>query len=376
MPNVLISVERQALATPKARKPRDYRGLRYIPLAIAAMMMALGLWTGLQRLGVLPISDKLSPAELHGALMISGFLGTVISLERAVAMGRWWAYSAPAISAAGALGLVAGFGQAGALAFALAGAALFAVTVLVAFRQFAMFVVVLAVGAACWVAGSILWLLGQPISEIAGWWLNFLILTIAAERLELGRLLRVSPASQAVFFVGTLLLVIGAARKELLEPSAPFTAIGLVGLAAWLIHNDIARRTLRLSGLPRFSAFSILAGHAWLGVAGVLLASMPFEAIVFPYDAVVHSIAIGFVLSMIFGHAPIILPAVTGLRVRFSTANYAPLALLHLSVLLRTIGDIAGLQDVRAGSAILTLVALLGYAATLVMTSWRRHRAV
>jgi hypothetical protein len=250
---------------------------------------------------------------------------------------------------------------------------LFASTVAVAFRQFALFVAVLAIGAACWLVGSVLWLMGQSLSEIAGWWLNFLILTIAAERLELGRLLRVSRASQAVFVLGTLLLVAGAARAELLAASMPFTAAGLIGLAGWLIHNDIARRTIRLTGLPRFSAASILAGHVWLGVAGLLLALAPFGAIVSLYDAAVHAIALGFVMSMIFGHAPIILPAVTGLRVRFSPAAYGPLALLHVSVLLRVMGDIAGRSDILAASALLTILALIGYAAILIRASSRQH---
>jgi hypothetical protein len=373
MPDASISVERQSLAAPKGRTRRSYRALRYIPLAVAAMAMAFGLWTGLQRLGVLPFSQRLSPAELHGALMISGFLGTVISLERAVAMGRWWAYGASAISATGALALVVGFGRPAALAFVLAGAILLAITALVAFRQFAMFVVVLAIGAACWLVGSVLWLTGQSIPEVAGWWLNFLILTIAAERLELGRLRQASQASQAAFFLPTVLLVIGGARAELLETSMPLTAAGLIGLAAWLIHNDIARRTIRLSGLPRFSAVSILAGHAWLGIAGLLLALSPFEPIVFLYDAAVHAIAIGFVMSMIVGHAPIILPAVTGLRVRFSAASYAALALLHLSVLLRIMGDAEELPNMRGASATLLIVALIGYAAILIIASSRRR---
>jgi hypothetical protein len=76
---------------------------------------------------------------------------------------------------------------------------------------------------------------------------------------------------------------------------------------------------------------------------------------------------------MIFGHAPIILPAVTGLRVGFSAASYVPLALLHLSVLLRTIGDIMALSNARAASAILTILALIGYAVTLMLASSRRR---
>jgi hypothetical protein len=373
MGDAVTSTRREDSAAAATAKAHRFRWLRAFPLAVGAVAMALGLWTGLQRLDVLPLSERIAPAELHGALMISGFLGTVISLERAVAMGRWWAYGAPAASAAGALALAAGNGPAGAFAFILAGAILLATTVLVAIRQFAMFVVVLAVAAACWVAGSVQWLMGHSIPEISGWWLNFLILTIAAERLELGRLLQVSRVSQAVFFLTALLLVIGAARTELLATSAPFTATGLIGLAGWLVHHDIARRTIRLAGLPRFSAFSILTGHAWLGIAGLLLALAPLQAVAFLYDAAVHAIAIGFVISMIFGHAPIILPAVTGLRVQFSAASYAPLALLHLSVLLRVLGGAAGLPGLRGVSAILTILALVGYAAILALASSRRR---
>jgi hypothetical protein len=129
---------------------------------------------------------------------------------------------------------------------------------------------------------------------------------------------------------------------------------------------------VRLSGLPRFSAISILAGHAWLGVAGFVLALAPFEAVVFLFDAAVHAIGIGFVMSMIFGHAPIILPAVTGLRVRFNAASYGPLALLHLSVLLRIAGDAGELPNMREASAVLTILALVSYAATLILASSRR----
>jgi hypothetical protein len=254
MPNAPISVERPGVAPPNDRKRRSYRALRFIPLAIAAMAMVIGLLTGLQRLGMLPLAETLSPAELHGALMISGFLGTVISLERAMAMGRWWAYGAPAASAAGALALAAGHGQAGALAFVLAGATLSVTTVFVAARQLATFVIALAIGAACWFMGSMLWLMGQSTPEVAGWWLNFLILTIAAERLELSRLSRVSHASQIAFFVAILLLVAGASasscskRRRHLPPPAwsdwlrgYCVTISPAGPYAWPVCRDFPR---------------------------------------------------------------------------------------------------------------------------------------
>ena len=103
-----------------------------------------------------------------------------------------------------------------------------------------------------------------------------------------------------------------------------------------------------------------------------MLLIAPPGTIAFSYDAAVHAIAIGFVLSMIFGHAPIILPAVIGLRVRYSSAVYLPLVLLHVSVLLRVAADLFERVELRAISGPVTIVALIGYAATLMIASRKR----
>jgi hypothetical protein len=190
--------------------------------------------------------------------------------------------------------------------------------------------------------------------------------------LELSRIVSVSRSSQLIFFFVVLLVLLGAVHGDLAYSWAPLTAAGLLGLAIWLLRYDIARRTIYQHGQPGFSACSILAGHAWLAVAGIVLLSERFGAVVFSYDAAVHAIAIGFVLSMLFGHAPIILPAVTGLRVRFSRVAYVPLGLLHISVMIRVMSDLLGLVDLRAASGVLTIVALAGYAVVLTAASWRR----
>jgi len=122
----------------------------------------------------------------------------------------------------------------------------------------------------------------------------------------------------------------------------------------------------------RFSAACLLAGYFWLGLAGLVLLVAPPGTTAFSYDAAVHAIAIGFVLSMIFGHAPIILPAVIGLRVRYSAAVYGPLVLLHLSVLLRVAADLFERVEPRAISGPVTIVALAGYVVTLMIASRKR----
>jgi hypothetical protein len=366
-------------APPEQRGPvraeasfEKWRRLRWIPLAAGVGSLLAGLWVGLARLGLALPGGMPALAEFHGALMISGFLGTVISLERAVAIGRWWAYTAPVLSAIGAAALIIGAPAFASGAFLLAGIGLAFNSGTVVARQPALFTVVLTVAAACWVGGTFVWIKGAPAADIAGWWLAFLVLTIGAERLELSRLLSPPRSSQLTFTVAIALIIIGVARGELAGETAPFSGVGLLAVTVWLVRHDIALRTIRLSGQARFSAACLLAGYFWLGLAGLVLLVIPPGATVFSYDATVHAIAIGFVLSMIFGHAPIILPAVTGLRVRYSAAAYVPLALLHLSVVLRIAADLFERVEMRTISGPVTIVAFAGYAVTLLMASRKK----
>jgi hypothetical protein len=354
---------------------RKWRRLRFIPLGVGAAAFLAGLWAGLARLGLALPGGVPILAELHSALMISGFLGTLISLERAVAIGRWWAYAAPVLSAAGAVALLAGVPGFAADAFLLASLALTFDSIAVVRRQPALFTIMLAVAAACWGGGTLMWIMGSSMAEVAGWWLGFLVLTIAAERLELSRLVAPPRLSQATFAAAVALLIVGAARAELADGAALFNGVGLLAIAAWLFKHDVARRTIRQAGQARFSAACMLAGYVWLGLAGLLLVLVPPGATALSYDAAVHAITIGFVVSMIFGHALIILPAVTGLRVKYSPAAYAPLGLLHLSVLLRVAADLFDWIGLRSSSGLVTIIAIAAYAGTLIVAS-RSNRAV
>lgn len=357
---------------PVPERRRSWRLLRFVPLAFGAASLVAGLATGLIRIGVvLPVGT--ASADLHAALMICGFLGTLISLERAVGLGVTWAYAAPALSAAGAMVLLAGMPDAAALAFLAASVALTAASVAVVRRLPALFTVVLAIAPVCWGAGTLLWIAGRSMAEVAGWWLGFLVLTIAAERLELSRLRAPPRRSQLVFAGAVALLVVGAAREEFAAEAAWFTGAGLLAATAWLWKHDIAIRTVRQHGQTRFSAVCMLAGYVWLGVAGALLLVVPPGAAAFSFDAAVHAVTIGFVLSMIFGHAPIILPAVTGIRLGYGAAAYVPLVLLHLSVLMRIAADLLEWVDLRAAGGMLTAAAVVAYAATLAVLSARRR---
>ncbi len=343
---------------------------RRLPLmALTFLALLVGMWAGLVRLGWnLPTLRPTWPVA-HGPLMVGGFLGTLISLERAVALNRPPAYVAPVLSALGALALLVGLPlQVAALFLTLGSAGLVLVSVEIVRRQPALFTLTLGLGALAWLVGNLLWALGWPLPALVGWWGAFLVLTIVGERLELSRLLRLSAWGQRAFALAVGLYVLGLALSVVdINVGVRVTGAGQLALAAWLARYDIARRTVRQVGLTRFIALCLLLGYAWLAVAGVLgvwyggVTSGP------GYDAVLHAVFLGFVFSMIFGHAPIIFPAVTGIPMTFSPRFYLHLALLHFSVLVRVVGGAVNVASWRQLGGLLNALAIVLFLANTVM---------
>ena len=339
------------LATPRHRRPR------WVPPLMAAALVCLlaGLWAALVRLG-LPVPAGISSLpQAHGPLMVMGFLGTFIALERAVALGRTWGYLAPAAAGVGGLALSAGApAEIGEALLGCGGLGLVAIFVAVLRIQPSLHNGVLAAGAACWVVAAGLWLLGWDISRFVPWLAAFLVLTITGERLELsrmggttGRARLLFAGAAGVFAAGLLASLAGGPAAVVPGEAVPagirVTGAGLIALAAWLSRYDIARRTVRGSGVTRYMAAALLAGYVWLAIAGILWAGFGQMADGPAYDAELHAIFLGFVMSMIFAHAPVIVPSVLGRPLPYRPALYVPLALLHLSLALRLAGgDLAG----------------------------------
>jgi len=339
----------------------------------------VGAGAGLARLGWSMPTVAVAAVALHGPLMICGFFGVVIALERAVAIGRGWAYLGPLLAGLGSLSAVLGATAAAAGFFVAGSLVLLAASLDVWRRQTALFTFTLTLGAACWSIGNALWLAGWAVHEIVPWWLAFLVLTIAGERLELSRFLPPSATATRVFAL--LLAVIVAGLLGVRSAWGPLLfAAGLLALAAWLGKQDIARRTVRGHGLTRFIAVCLLSGYAWLAIGGaVILAAQGLAPGSAAYDAALHAIALGFVFSMVFGHAPIIFPAVLRVAVPYHPTFYAPLALLHASLALRLAGDAAGqFEWIRVGGLgnALALVAFIVGTLSAVVRGRRAGRRV
>lgn len=348
--------------------PPSLRTIRLPLLALGLMALIGALWGGLVRLGWPMPARPSGPVAFHGPLMVSGFLGTVIGLERAVALGRRAPYLAPLVTGLGGLALMLGApGPLGPFLITLGAAGLCGISVLILRRQRAMFTGTMALGAVAWLVGSALWLAGWPIYRVVPWWMGFLVLTIAGERLELARLVRVSPASRRVFIVmvGALLVGLGASAVSL-GAGARLAGAAMAALGVWLGRQDIARHTVRRPGLPRFTAICLLSGYGWLAAGGLVAAARGDVAGGMLYDAMVHSIFLGFVMAMIFGHAPIIFPAVLGRSMPFRPRFYAHLALLHASLVLRVAGDLTGWVDGRQWGGLLNAAAIVLFLANTV----------
>lgn len=353
----------------------DLRPLQRVPLfALALVGLVVGVGAGLARLGWSAPAWIASASSLHGPLMVGGFLGVVIALERAVAIGKGWSYLGPLLTGLGTLAAVAGAQSVSAGCFAAGSLVLLAASVDVLRRQTALFTFTLALGALCWCVGNALWATGSTVHEIVLWWLAFLILTIAGERLELSRLLPPSPTAKRMF-AALIVVIAGGLLGGPRYRGVQLFGAGVLALSLWLLKQDIARRTVRNRGLTRFIAVCLLSGYAWLAVGGgIMVAAHALSPGSPAYDAALHAILLGFVFSMIFGHAPIIFPAVVRVEIAYHPTFYLPLLLLHASLLVRLAGDATERYHWTRIGAILNAVALAAFILSTVSAGIRGRR--
>ena len=244
--------------------------------------------------------------------------------------------------AAGAATLVAGGPVPIAAALITAGSAiLVSIYAAVWWRHPSLFILTMGAGAVMWLGGNLRWLTGAAILRVVLWWITFLVLTIAGERLELSRVLRLTSADRNLFALSIAAVVGGAAiAVEWPETGIRVLGGGLVATSIWLLRHDVARRTIRQTGLTRFMAVCLLSGYGWLLAGGVMAIVSGVSTTGPIYDAILHSVFLGFVISMVFAHAPLIFPAVVGVPVPYRARFFAHVVVLHVSLVFRVVGDL------------------------------------
>ena len=338
---------------------------RYLLLAAALIAMVAGLWYGLVRIGwALPAFGRPDLVVQHGPFMIAGFLGVLIPIERAVAVETRLAFLIPLLSAVGmGLLVVPDLSPAwGRLLITLASIGYTGLFLYFLSIDPQLHAYVMVGGAVAWVAGNVLWTAGWGLPRVVFYWIGFLVLTIAGERLELARTMKLGRKETWSFAGFSLLLTAGLVCMSLrpdLGISRYLAGAGLASLGAWLLVVGPSRRTIRLPGRMRFIAISLMIGYVWLITAGVFLFVYTWAPAGPVYDAILHAVFLGFVFSMIFAHAPIIFPAVTGTSMTYLPIFYIHLILLHASLVLRMIGDLSGTHMCRTWGALFNGIAIV-----------------
>lgn len=370
----------RAAATPR-KKPRRpgtvlrKPAFRMIFLLPAGAALLIGLNAGLQLLGAdAPLKVDRFP-QVHGMLLVLSFVGTVIALERSVALNKAWGYASPALLGIAGLLLISPLDLWIGKATLLAGTIAMALVYIPLWRrQYDNVVLIQIMGAISAIAAAGLWLRVPSIPILLPFLITFVVLTIAGERLELARIGISSPRAEPLLLAISFTLL-GATAATLLWPAAGYPLYGVVMLAlvAWLGAYDAARKTIRGQGLPRYIAACLLAGYLWLAVAGVVLAlhSRPLGGA--SYDVAIHAVFLGFTISMIMAHAPVILPAVLRKPLPYTSGFWFPAGLLHLSLAIRLgMGDGAGSHGAWVTGGVLNVISILIFA---VMAVWQATHA-
>lgn len=341
-------------------------------VALGGVALLSGLDAGLVRLGLWAPVASPRLGDVHGQLMVLGFLATLISLERAQALGRSWGYLAPALYAAGALVLLTEapvvLGQllhveAGLLfVMVYVGLWLRAPRPLVAVQGLSA---VLALGAAVVVAIT-------DVPHALPWLAAFLVVTIAAERAELAVLTMGPRADRQLVGLASVLTVSVLAALVLPSFGEPLAGASLVAIAVWLTVNDVVRHQLRLTGERRYLATALVAGYANLAIAGGVLAVTGLLSSPGTYDVIVHGVFLGFGVSMVMAHASVILPAVLGRPLPYRPALWFPLLLLQTGLAVRYTGALSGLHTLWQVGGVLTVFAMLAFVGTAAVLVVRR----
>lgn len=345
---------------------------RVLLVALGGVALLSGLNAALVRLEVwAPVAfDRLG--DVHGQVMVLGFLGTLISLERAQALGRAWAFLAPALFGVGALALI---GPAPPLLGELLqaeGALVFVATYIALWHRAPRPLVAVQVLSGILVLGGAVVLTFAGAPGALPWLAGFVIVTIAAERAELAALSMGRRADVELLALASALTL--SVLSSLVFPAIGERLVGVavVAIAAWLAAHDVARRQLRLTGQHRYLATALMAGYANLLIAGLVLAFAGLRTSTATYDVVVHGVFLGFGVSMVMAHAPVILPAVLGRPLPYRPVLWVPLMLLHVSLGIRFTGALSGQNQLWQAGGVLGVIAMLTFLATAVTLVVRR----
>lgn len=347
------------------------------PFVIGALL--LGISGGANRLG--DMTWMLAGAGMqHGVLMVGGFLGTLISLERAMVMkNKWWL-------------LVVLFNGFSILVLVIPGWSFFAfywqltgsvgLVLMMYFQSLRHpkpYQYVMSIGAISWMIGNVALITSDFVPAAVPWWIGFLLFTIVGERLELSKFLPTPSYAKIILYILLALFFIGMVM--------PFHQSGnwVMGFAAifiafWLLHFDMAKIAAKKEKQFKYIGVGLKVGYVWLVLHGLTLCFLNSHPLF--YDLYLHTFFLGFTFSMIWAHAPIIFPMILSIQEKpYHPVLWIGWVVFQLSLLGRLGAALVKLPDWRTLFGIIngwTIIAMFVMMAMIVLIKimvnrWKRR---
>ncbi len=376
--------------------PIEVEKVRNSGILFSMSFMLIGFVTGIFRL----FKDNsgfdltvLAPLyHLHSLFMVFGFLGGLLMTERIVgsrgipgAYGTSFSFPMLLASTIGLLLLTMGWplhnlfiAEAGGILFALS-SLLFTIMLLRLGRiahDYSSFGI-MAAGTISLGLSSLISGLRLPVDDypLILQMLLFPMIFVLGERVELSKfqyfpykklanrlVLIVLSVSVSLTFISSVFWTSNGQLSELLLSSA-LACLLIASFITFAIERKRKQYPARTS-LQAYVDKGILIAYFWLFL-GVLLFLLRVIGITGLYDAAIHSIALGFIVTFIFAHGPVIFPTVLGRKVNIGRLSFLPIVTLTLSNCMRVFGDMFKLPlpfpaaGIQAASTIVSLSSII-----------------
>lgn len=182
--------------------------------------------------------------------------------------------------------------------------------------------------------------------------LSFPLIFILGERVELTRFTS-SPTSTKRFMISFILasasvalFALSSILYSLFNLQMMVLSVGSLLLLATLIivllaeNQNFKLLSRSREPLQRYVLTHTRVAYAW-GIFGLILAQIYFLSPGLDlYDPFIHSLAIGFIGTMLLAHGPIILSSVIGRKLDTTKISLLPLEILTAGNLIRIVGDL------------------------------------
>lgn len=335
---------------------------QFFILPIVLLSSVLGIWSGLQRIGWnLPLNNY---SGFHGSLMVGSFLGTLICLERTITNSNKKFLILPFVCSLSFLFFIIRQPEISYWILLLSGIGLCYIYFKLYLQFNEVYLLIMLCGALCWSIGNVILIKTSFYPQAVTWWIAFLFFTVSAERIELSRYLQLSNTRKVILLILLAVFIIGI-FVPFHEAGGFIIAFSFIGTSIWLLVNDMASRSIMKEGQHRYSGILLLTGYVWLAVSGLFMGYGAYWGLL--YDATLHTFFLGFVFSMIFAHAPIILPGVLGIPIKpFNRYLYIWFYLLQITLILRVTGILIVDTSLKQIGGLLNGISILGFFVNII----------